>query len=77
MVPGDASAGDGAWLPKLTKLHGEVSRASGPFAYAALRRVWREWDQGDPASVEEVLREAHEDAKIAPPVRAYAGLLEA
>ena len=54
-----------------------VTHASGPFAYAALRKVWREWDQGDPAEVEEILREAAADTKVAPPVRAYAALLEA
>jgi transglutaminase-like putative cysteine protease/tetratricopeptide (TPR) repeat protein len=62
---------------RLTELRENVARARGPAAYAELRRVWREWDQGDPAEVEEILHEAAEDAREPAPVRAYAGLLEA
>jgi tetratricopeptide (TPR) repeat protein len=64
-------------LPKLAKLRAEVSNAHGPLAYVALRRVWAEWDRGDPSAVEEVLRTVALDAGEPPPIRAYAGLLEA
>jgi tetratricopeptide (TPR) repeat protein len=64
-------------LPRLARLHAEASNARGPLAYVALRRVWSEWDRGDPAAVEEVLREVSLDAAEPPPVRVYAALLEA
>jgi tetratricopeptide (TPR) repeat protein/transglutaminase-like putative cysteine protease len=64
-------------MSKLAELHDEVARARGPLAYSALRRVWREWDQGDPAEVEEVLAEVAADASLPAPTRTYAGLLEA
>ena len=64
-------------LPGLTRLSEEVASAKGPFAYAALRKVWREWDQEDPQEVEELLTAAAHDPGAAPPARAYAGLLEA
>ena len=44
------------------------SRArSGPSAYVALRTVWREWDRGDPAEVEEALREVATDPRASAP----------
>ncbi|HEY8040095.1 MAG TPA: DUF3857 domain-containing protein [Polyangiaceae bacterium] len=64
-------------LPKLARLHADVMVAHGPLAYVALRKVWAEWDRGDPAQVEEVLHEVASDAGAAEPVRAYAALLEA
>jgi tetratricopeptide (TPR) repeat protein len=64
-------------LPHLARLHADVSAARGPMAYVALRKVWAEWDRGDPAEVEEVLHEVAGDAGEPAPVRAYAGLLEA
>lgn len=64
-------------LPHLAKLRADVAAASGPLAYVALRRVWAEWDRGDPAEVEEVLHEVSVDAAEPAPVRTYAALLEA
>src|SRR5579859_2579067 len=61
----------------LAELRAEVRAARGPMAYQALRRVWSEWDRGDPSDVEETLRDVAQDAGAAPPIRAYAGLLEA
>ncbi len=75
-APG-ARADVGDRLARLAKIHDEVAAARGPLAYVPLRKVWSEWDRGDPASVEEVLREVATDAAETPPVRAYAGLLEA
>ena len=49
-------------LAHLAELRGEVSAARGPFAYLALRKVWSEWDQGDPSEVEETLRDVAADA---------------
>lgn len=48
-----------------------------PLGYVPLRQIWSEWDQGDPADVEEALRSLAVDTRLAPPVRAYAGLLSA
>jgi cellulose synthase operon protein C len=46
-------------------------------SYLTLRKVWAEWDRGDPSEVEETLHDAAADPALATPVRAYAGLLEA
>jgi tetratricopeptide (TPR) repeat protein len=70
--PGPAGA-----LPRLARLRSEIAGAHGPQAYVALRRVWAEWDRGDPAPVEEALAEAAGDTATPAPIRAYAGLLEA
>ncbi len=75
--PGRAAADVSARMEKLAELRAEAERARGPLAYAALRRVWKEWDQGDPAEVEEVLTEIESDAGLPAPTRTYAGLLEA
>ena len=78
LLPGHASADVGDRLPGLTRLEADVLRARGsPLTYAALRAVWHEWDQGDPAEVEEVLRDVATDASATAPTRAYAALLEA
>ncbi|MCL2449758.1 MAG: DUF3857 domain-containing protein, partial [Polyangiaceae bacterium] len=67
----------GGELARLARLRAEVSSARGPLAYVALRKVWSEWDRTDPARVEEALAEIAADGAVNPPVRAYAGLLEA
>ncbi len=78
IVPQGAARADGASsLTKIAALRLEVARSRGPAAYVALRRLWREWDQGEPAGVEEAIREVADDAQVAAPVRAYAGLLDA
>jgi transglutaminase-like putative cysteine protease/Flp pilus assembly protein TadD len=77
IFPATASAEVAARLGKLAELRDDVMRAEGPRAYSALRRAWREWDQGDPAEVEEVLNEVEADAAVPAPTRAYAGLLSA
>jgi len=64
-------------LSRLDRLRSDVTAARGPMAYVALRKVWSEWDRGDPSEVEEVLDEVAADAGEPTPVRAYAGLLEA
>ena len=48
-----------------------------PLGYVPLRRVWAEWDQGDPQEVEESLHAIAADQRVAPPLRVYSGLLEA
>jgi tetratricopeptide (TPR) repeat protein len=58
-------------------MHSDVAAARGPLAYLALRKLWGEWDRGDPSEVEEVLHEVAIDAEEPAPVRAYAALLEA
>ncbi|MGO9839104.1 MAG: DUF3857 domain-containing protein [Polyangiaceae bacterium] len=64
-------------LTSLARLRGDVASSRGPAAYVALRKVWSEWDRGDPTEVEEVLHEVAADRGSPAPVRAYAGLLEA
>src|SRR5450432_1303386 len=61
----------------LTDLRAEVRATRGPMSYLALRKVWSEWDRGDPGDVEEALHDVASDASVSPPIRAYAGLLEA
>jgi tetratricopeptide (TPR) repeat protein len=77
LAPASAGGEVSDRLPRLARLRSEVASASGPLAYVALRRIWSEWDRGDPAAVEEVLREVSVDASQPNPVRAYASLLEA
>lgn len=76
LVP-PAAADVGQRLPRLTRFTDAVARGGMPLGYVPLRQLWAEWDQGDPAEVEEALRAVSADARITPPLRAYAGLLEA
>ncbi len=76
LVP-TASADVGQRLPKLAKLADEVVRGGVPLGYVPLRQIWQEWDQGDPAEVEASLASLAREPAVAPPLRAYAGLLEA
>ncbi|MFO0678233.1 MAG: DUF3857 domain-containing protein [Polyangiaceae bacterium] len=64
-------------LGRLRSLHDEVIATPYPAAYVPLRKLWSEWDQGDPAEVEEIVRALANDAARPAPIRAYAGLLEA
>jgi len=75
--PANVGADASDRLAGLARLRSDVTGAHGPAAYVALRKVWSEWDRGDPIEVEEVLHEVAVDAATPPPVRAYAGLLEA
>ncbi len=73
-----AALGDSAHdLAKVTELRDGAVRARGPLVYAALRKLWRQWDQQDPAQVEEALSEIANGNEATPPARAYAGLLVA
>jgi tetratricopeptide (TPR) repeat protein len=65
-------------------IDGRVARAaanarttSGVATYAALREVWRQWDQVDPAQVEAAIAAIAADGQVAAPARVYAGLLDA
>ena len=64
-------------LPKVARLRAEVDSVAPADRYAALRRLMSEWDFGDPADVEEALREVAESQAQPAPVRAYASLLGA
>jgi cellulose synthase operon protein C len=77
LPPTHARADVSERLPKLAALRAEVAAAHGPLAYLVLRKVWSEWDRGDPGEVEEVLHEVSVDAAGPAPVRSYAALLEA
>lgn len=60
-------------LPKLARLTQKAAGAPAPQAYAAIREIWTEWDQGDPTEVEEALRSV--SASRTGSTRAYADLL--
>ncbi|WP_394824306.1 DUF3857 domain-containing protein [Pendulispora albinea] len=77
LVPSGAAADTSDRFANLTRLRQDIVSARGPHAYVALRRLWQEWNAGDPAEIEEVLRSVAQDTAVAPPTRAYAGLLEA
>ncbi|MEO8874459.1 MAG: hypothetical protein ABI461_02640 [Polyangiaceae bacterium] len=73
-----AALGDSAHdLAKVTELRDAAVHARGALVYAALRKLWRQWDQADPAQVEEALNEIASGTEATPPARAYAGLLVA
>jgi len=74
---GPAQADVGQRMPRLTRLVDEVARGGMPLGYVPLRQLWAEWDQGDPTEVEEALHGIATDGRVTPPLRAYAGLLEA
>lgn len=76
-LPRSASAEVGDRLPRLSRLGAEVARGGMPLGYVPLRQLWAEWDQGDPAEVEALLHGLGRDASVAPPLRSYAGMLEA
>src|ERR1700722_7241070 len=77
LSPGEARGDAADRLPRLARLHADVNAARGPLVFVALRKVGAEWDRGDPAQVEEVLRSVADDTSEPAPARAYAGLLEA
>jgi transglutaminase-like putative cysteine protease/tetratricopeptide (TPR) repeat protein len=66
---------DAATLAKLTSLGAEAESAPDARAYAALRKLWSEWDRGEPSEVEEelaqVARSRHGSTRV------YAELLGA
>ncbi len=64
-------------LAKVARLRDAARSAKGPLVYGALRVLWQEYDQGDPAEIEEALDGLSRDGAIAPPARVYAGLLAA
>ena len=76
LAPPHAASGDvGTRLPKLAKLVTEAVAAPDARAYAALRRIWAEWDRGNPTDVEEALGSVASARGGA--VRVYAELLAA
>lgn len=72
-----AFADVGQRLPRLTRLSDEVIRGGMPLGYVPLREIWSEWDQGDPTQVQATLASLSSDPAVAPPLRVYAGLLDA
>jgi tetratricopeptide (TPR) repeat protein len=78
LLPTHVQADVSERLPTLSKLRMDIAAAArGPQAYVALRRLWGEWDRGDPSEVEEVLHDVAADTGEPAPIRAYAALLEA
>jgi transglutaminase-like putative cysteine protease/Tfp pilus assembly protein PilF len=62
-------------LGKLTALGDEASRVPDAQAFAALHRLWAEWDRGDPSEVEEEIAAVARTRRGS--TRVYAELLEA
>ncbi len=77
LAPSFASADIGERLPKLRRLVEDVAHGGMPLGYVPLRQLWAEGDQGDPSDVEAALEAVSSDLAVAPPIRAYARLLEA
>ncbi len=71
--PARADVGD--HLPRLARLTAEAERAPDAQSYAAMRRVWLQWDRGDPAEVEASLDAIAHARRGA--TRVYAELLQA
>jgi tetratricopeptide (TPR) repeat protein/transglutaminase-like putative cysteine protease len=55
----------------------ELRQAPGAEKYGALRALWRQWDQTDPAVIEEAITQVAQDKSLAPPVRSYASIIAA
>jgi transglutaminase-like putative cysteine protease/tetratricopeptide (TPR) repeat protein len=75
--PMSARGETGMFHPDLERRVADVEAARGPEAYAAIRRLWSAWDRARPSHVEEALLSASGNAKLDPPVRAYAATLGA
>ncbi len=63
--------------PAVAEARQEALSARGPERYAAMRSLWKAWDQTDPIQVEQTLREFATDPAVDAPSRAYASLLSA
>jgi len=55
----------------------DLHRADGVEKYAALRSIWKLWDQADSDAVEESIGDAERDKALTAPVRAYASIIAA
>ena len=79
IAPGSSQAATGERLgerlAKIAKLRDAARSAKGPLVYTALRTLWQEYDQGDPAELSEALDDLAEDRALTPAARVYAGLL--
>lgn len=62
---------------RLAALTQEVTRASGPEVFTALRALWLGWDKLDPTQVETALAQFETNPALAPSAQAYAGMLHA
>lgn len=76
-APRPASAQAAALDPEVERLTQELSQVAPHEAYDVLRQIWQRWEEADPDHVENALSAARADPKLAPAVRAYAGVLEA
>ncbi|HEY2367998.1 MAG TPA: hypothetical protein VGH87_16485, partial [Polyangiaceae bacterium] len=74
IVPAVASA-DLSRFSTLSKLSADATNAPDARAYSALRKLWSEWDRGDPTEVEEALASVASSRRGS--TRVYAELLEA
>jgi len=67
----------GAESPSFQRAALELRQAQGVERYAAIRAVWRQWDQTDPAEVEETIAILERDKSATAPLRAYASIIGA
>lgn len=63
--------------PDVTRFAEAARATKGVGAYAALRRLWRRWEEADPAQIEHALSSIGSDTSVDPSIRAYAGMLHA
>ncbi|HEY3593152.1 MAG TPA: DUF3857 domain-containing protein, partial [Polyangiaceae bacterium] len=75
-APHAARAASTAEMSPLERAVGALREARGVEQYAALRNVFRQWDQGDPSDVEEAIVQFQSDTREPAPLRAYAGMIE-
>jgi transglutaminase-like putative cysteine protease/tetratricopeptide (TPR) repeat protein len=75
--PNERGASIGAADRGLGRLLARVGQVDDADAYALLRRIWLAWDTVDPDQVEAALAGAAADPSLSPPLRVYAGMLQA
>ncbi|MBM4358044.1 MAG: DUF3857 domain-containing protein [Deltaproteobacteria bacterium] len=73
----EPAAKHGGVHPRVAELARVLTAAEEPERYAALRELWSAWDTSDPVPIEATLRAFATDPTESPPLRSYAGLLEA
>ena len=76
-VPGSAEGAAPDAGPEATLRRGvdDFRRANGVEKYAALRALWKLWDQVDPGLVEEAIGDVERDKAESAPVRTYAAAI--
>ncbi|MET0593869.1 MAG: hypothetical protein ABW133_14295, partial [Polyangiaceae bacterium] len=78
-VPGSAEGATPDAGPEAALRRGveDFRRANAVEKYAALRTLWKLWDQADPSLVEEAIGEVERDKAESPSIRTYATIIGA